>query len=97
MKKLTVLSAIKIAKAHIKQLGAGPMEAHDRYVAAFQFLIDEGVAWSLQGWLVREAADLIDAGFCMLPENTPEKDVLAIEAIVVGHRWLAEQHSRIGA
>jgi len=29
---------------------------------AWQYLIDSGIAWSLQGWYGRRAAELIDSG-----------------------------------
>jgi hypothetical protein len=41
-------------------------EPHDEVelVEAWQFLIDTGLAWTLQGWFGRAASDLIDAGLC---------------------------------
>ena len=39
-------------------------ESFDAYVAAFQLLIDSGLAWQLQGRVGRTAADLIAAGHC---------------------------------
>jgi hypothetical protein len=33
-------------------------------VAAWQFLIDTGAAWSLQGWYGRTAQNLIEQGIC---------------------------------
>ena len=39
-------------------------ENEEQYIEAWQFLIDTGYAWSLQGWFGRRAADLIEAGHC---------------------------------
>jgi hypothetical protein len=36
----------------------------DTYIAAYQTLIDNGMAWSLQGAFGRQAARLIEEGYC---------------------------------
>lgn len=36
----------------------------DTYVSAAQYLIDTGLAWSLQGFFGRTCMDLINAGHC---------------------------------
>lgn len=36
----------------------------EQKIEAFQFLIDEGVVWGLQGFYGRTAARLIEAGVC---------------------------------
>ena len=36
----------------------------DEVRAAWQYLIDTGMAWSLQGWFGRRARYLIDTGIC---------------------------------
>lgn len=41
----------------------GPTDDPD-YLTAWQYLIDSGLAWTLQGWFGRTAADLIAAGEC---------------------------------
>ena len=42
--------------------GEGVAEA--RQIEAWQYLIDTGLCWSLQGWYGRTATDLINAGIC---------------------------------
>ncbi len=37
---------------------------------AWQFLIDTGIAWQLQGWYGRTARAMIDAGFCSPAPST---------------------------
>lgn len=36
----------------------------EQQLEAWQYLIDTGLAWSLQGWFGRTAADLIASGLC---------------------------------
>jgi len=39
----------------------------DTIISAWQYLIDTGLAWSLQGWYGRTATALIDNGVCTAP------------------------------
>ena len=39
-------------------------ESQEQYVEAWQYLIDTGMAWKLQGWFGRAARELIDRGIC---------------------------------
>lgn len=39
-------------------------ERPEQYYAAWQHLIDTGLAWRLQGWFGRHAMHLIEEGLC---------------------------------
>lgn len=39
-------------------------DSEEQVVEAWQFLIDTGIAWHLQGYFGRQAAALIDQGVC---------------------------------
>ena len=47
-------------------IAEGYRDAKDEaeYIAAWQQLIDTGLAWSLQGWFGRTANYLIEQGYC---------------------------------
>ena len=40
------------------------MAEDDEEIEAWQYLIDTGMAWQLQGWFGRTAKRLIDEGYC---------------------------------
>jgi hypothetical protein len=40
--------------------------------AAWQYLIDTGLAWRLQGWYGRTAKRLIDDGYCTYTDHADE-------------------------
>ena len=44
-------------------------ESAEQYYAAWQQLIDTGLAWQLQGWFGRTAVHLIELGHCTRPQN----------------------------
>jgi hypothetical protein len=39
-------------------------DSQDQVIEAWQFLIDSGLAWQLQGWFGRTAQRLIEDGIC---------------------------------
>jgi len=44
--------------------GVEEVETEEEFCEALQYLIDTGLAWSLQGFFGRTAAQFIDAGLC---------------------------------
>ena len=45
-------------------------ESEEQTIAAWQYLIDTGLAWSLQGAFGRKAQQLIDSGVCYLETSS---------------------------
>ena len=53
------------------------IDFEDKVVEAWQFLIDTGCCWQLQGWYGRTAMYLLEQGICKKPEeqdNTKQID-----------------------
>ena len=44
-------------------------ENQEEVISAWQFLIDNGQVWQLQGWFGRTACRLIEEGICKAPES----------------------------
>ena len=55
------LTAVGIVEGFVE------VETEDQVVEAWQYLIDTGMAWTLQGWFGRRAQTLIDEGICTAP------------------------------
>lgn len=53
-------TAVGIAEGFI------PAGTEEEIIAAWQFLIDTRLAWSLQGWFGRQANLLIEEGICFV-------------------------------
>ena len=49
------------------------MADNEEETAAWQYLIDTGLAWRLQGWFGRTAKQLIDEGYCTYTDRADER------------------------
>jgi hypothetical protein len=56
------LEAIGIAEGFVKT------DSEEKYVEAWQYLLDTGLVWSLQGWFGRTAVSMIEAGQIIVKE-----------------------------
>jgi hypothetical protein len=56
--KMDTFTAVGIAEGFVE---AG---SEEQVIEAWQYLIDTGLAWQLQGWFGRTAAHLIGEGIC---------------------------------
>ena len=56
------LEAIGIAEGFIEA------DSEEKYVEAWQYLLDTGLVWSLQGWFGRTAVAMIEAGQIIVNE-----------------------------
>ncbi len=61
---MTDYNAIGIAEGFVENPGKTDEEKAELEVAAWQHLIDTGLAWNLQGWFGRTATHLIEEGIC---------------------------------
>ncbi len=58
--EMTPYLAVAIAEGFCGGEGA----SEEDQIEAWQYLIDTGQCWTLQGWFGRTARDLIEAGIC---------------------------------
>ena len=61
---MTDSEAIDLAEGLVEPKGDTPEEQDTHLLAAWQHLINTGLAWQLQGWFGRRAASLIKEGHC---------------------------------
>lgn len=66
---MTDQKAVGIAEGFIENSGKTDEERQNIEIAAWQHLIDTGLAWKLQGWFGRTAARLIENGTCTRKED----------------------------
>ena len=57
--KMTLYLACAIAEGFCEGEGA----SQDDQIEAWQYLLDSGLCWQLQGWYGRTAKELIDQGY----------------------------------
>ena len=67
---MTSYDAVMIAEGVTEPPGDTDEEKNAAYIAAWQMLIDTGLAWQLQGWFGRQAAQMIEEGLCKSAPRT---------------------------
>ena len=50
-------------------------DSQEQQIEAWQFLVDTGLAWQLQGWFGRTATALIEQGVINAPEENDEDEL----------------------
>jgi hypothetical protein len=61
---MDVYTAVGIADGFIES------DSDDQVIEAWQFLVDTGICWQLQGYFGRMASDMIEAGLLTVPNST---------------------------
>jgi len=67
---MTVYNAIGLAEGFIEA------ESQEQFIEAWQFLLDTGLVWTLQGFFGRTAVSMIEEGFIIVKEPDETPDVL---------------------
>ena len=68
-KSMTPSDAIGIAEGFIEA------ENKTQFVDAWQYLIDTGLCWDLQGWFGRTAVQMIESGICTAPGQPSKSQI----------------------
>ena len=63
-----------VYKAALIADGTEDPVSEEQYLAAWQHLVDTGVAWQLQGFVGRTARNLLEAGLIVTPRQEAEND-----------------------
>lgn len=58
---MSIHTAVGIAEGFIEA------DSEEEVIQAWQFLVDTGTVWNLQGWFGRQAMAMIDAGILNSP------------------------------
>jgi hypothetical protein len=61
---INTFQAVGIAEGFIEA------DSEDQIIEAWQYLVDSGIVWQLQGWFGRTATDLIERGFISAPAHS---------------------------
>jgi len=62
-----------LATAYAEGFCEGEGASEDEQLQAWQYLVDTGLCWKLQGWFGRTAKDLLDEGLLHKPKKkSPE-------------------------
>jgi hypothetical protein len=61
---INTFNAVGIAEGFIEA------DSEEQVIEAWQYLVDSGIVWQLQGWFGRTATDLIERGFITAPAHS---------------------------
>jgi hypothetical protein len=67
---MTVYNAIGLAEGFIEA------DSEEQFIEAWQFLLDTGLVWTLQGFFGRTAVSMIEEGYIIVKEPDETPDVL---------------------
>ena len=67
---MTAHNAIGLAEGFIEA------DSEEQFIEAWQFLLDTGLVWTLQGFFGRTAVSMIEEGFIIVKEPDETPDVL---------------------